>query len=164
MPVSGHGFVDKFLADAHAMLRRRARRNACLLAATKEATVTDEAPNQREQALHYAATLRGLALVRAGNKYALAEYKLTDATLDEIAAFLVSEGAPGAGPSPAGGERRANLRAMLKAEHALLAQMGQEKRIAGERSRDQATTEAALAEIRRRIAEMQGEVEPKGSP
>jgi hypothetical protein len=41
--------------------------------------------------------------------------------------------------------------------------MGQEKRRAGERSRDQATTEAALAEIRRRIAEMQGDIESKGS-
>lgn len=126
--------------------------------------MTNEAPNQREQALHYAATLRGLALVRTDNKYALAEYKLTDATLDEIAAFLASDGSPGAGPSPAGGDRRTNLRAMLKAEHALLAEIGQEKRRAGERSRDHATTEAALAEIRRRIAEMQGEIEQKGSP
>jgi hypothetical protein len=126
--------------------------------------VTNEAPNQREQALHYAATLRGLALVRTDNKYALAEYKLTDATLDEIAAFLASDGSPGAGPGPAGGDRRTNLRAMLKAEHALLAEIGQEKRRAGERSRDHATTEAALAEIRRRIAEMQGEIEQKGSP
>ena len=126
--------------------------------------MTNEAPNQREQALHYAATLRGLALVRTDNKYALAEYKLTDATLDEIAAFLASDGSPGAGPSPAGGDRRTNLRAMLKAEHALLAEIGQEKRRAGERSRDDATTEAALAEIRRRIAEMQGEIEQKGSP
>lgn len=126
--------------------------------------MTNEAPNQREQALHYAATLRGLALVRTDNKYALAEYKLTDATLDEIAAFLASDGSPGAGPSPAGGDRRTNLRAMLKAEHALLAEIGQEKRRAGERSRDHATTEAALAEIRRRIAEMQGEIEQKDSP
>ena len=126
--------------------------------------MTNEAPNQREQALHYAATLRGLALVRTDNKYALAEYKLTDATLDEIAAFLAADGRPGAGPGPAGGDRRTNLRAMLKAEHALLAEIGQEKRRAGERSRDHATTEAALAEIRRRIAEMQGEIEHKGSP
>ena len=126
--------------------------------------MTNEAPNQREQALHYAATLRGLALVRTDNKYALAEYKLTDATLDEIAAFLASDASPGAGPSPAGGDRRTNLRAMLKAEHALLAEIGQEKRRAGERSRDHATTEAALAEIRRRIAEMQGEIERKDSP
>jgi hypothetical protein len=128
----------------------------------QEATVTDEAPNQREQALYYAATLRGLSLVRTGNKYALAEYKLANATLDEIAAFLASEGS--AGPSPAEGDRRTNLRAMLKAEHALLAEIGQEKRRAGERGRDHATTEAALTEIRRRIAEMQGEIERKGSP
>jgi hypothetical protein len=135
----------------------------CPLGCNKEATVTDEAPNEREQALHYAATLRGLSLVRTGNKYALAEYKLTDVTLDEIAAFLDVDGSPGVAPSPDGGDRRTNLRAMLKAEHALLAELGQEKRRAGERSRDQATTEAALAEIRRRIAEMQGEIDPKGS-
>jgi hypothetical protein len=151
------------LADAHAILRWRADSEECLLGRNKEATVTDEAPNQREQALHYAATLRGLSLVRTGHKYALAEYKLTDATLDEIAAFLDVDGSPGAEPSPAAGDRRTNLRAMLKAEHALLAEIGKDKRRAGERSRDQATTEAALAEIRRRIAEMQGEIEPKGS-
>ena len=126
--------------------------------------MTNEAPDEREQTLHYAARLRGFSLVRTGNKFALAEYKLTDATLDEIAAFLASDGSPGAGPSPAGDDRRTNLRAMLKAEHALLAEIGQEKRRAGERSRDHATTEAALAEIRRRITEMQGKMEQKGSP
>ena len=126
--------------------------------------MTNEPPNQREQALHYAATLRGLSLVRTGNNYALAEYKLTDVTLDEIAAFLDVDGSPGVAPSPDGGDRRTNLRAMLKAEHALLAELGQEKRRAGERSRDHATTDAALAEIRRRIAEMQGEIERKDSP
>jgi len=135
-----------------------------LLRRNKETTVTNEEPNQREQALHYAATLRGLSLVRTGNKYGLAQYKLTNATLDEIAAFLASDGSPGAGPSPAGGDRRTNLRAMLKAEHALLGELEQEKRRAGERSPDHATTDAALAEIRRRIAEMQGEIERKDSP
>src|SRR5258708_6264350 len=123
--------------------------------------VTNEAPDEREQALHYAARLRGFSLVRTGNKFALAEYKLADATLDEIAAFLASDVSPGAEPSPA---RRTNLRAMLKAEHALLVEIAQEKRRVGERSRDHATTETALAEIRRRIAEMQGEMEQKGSP
>jgi hypothetical protein len=126
--------------------------------------VTDDAPDQREQALHYAATLRGLALVRIGDRYALAEYKVTDATLDQIAAFLASDGSPGAGPSPAAGDRRANLRAMLKAEHALLVEIAQENGRAAVRRRDDATTEATLAEIRRRIAKIQCEMEQKGSP
>ena len=76
--------------------------------------MTNEPPDQREQALHYAATLRGLSLVRTGNKYALAEYKLTDVTLDEIAAFLDVDGGPGVPPNPDGGDRRTNLRAMLR--------------------------------------------------
>ncbi len=122
--------------------------------------MTNEAPDEREQALHYAARLRGLALVRTGDKFALAQYLVTDATLDEIAAFLGSEG--GAEGGAAQGDRRADLRAMLKAEHALLVEIEQEKRRAGERSRDRTSTEAALAEIRRRIAEIQGEMGHKG--
>ena len=65
--------------------------------------------DEREQALHYAARLRGLTLVRSGEKYALVHYVLDDA------------------------------------------------------SRDSAATEAALAEIRRRISEIQGEMERKDS-
>jgi hypothetical protein len=126
----------------------------------EEATVTDEGPDECEQALHYAARLRGLSLVRTGDTYALAQYLVTNATLDEIAAFLASDDGPAA-TGPAGGDRRADLRAMLKAEHALLEEIEQEKRRAGDHSRDRATTEAALAEIRRRIAEIQGEMGQK---
>src|SRR5262245_15245949 len=113
--------------------------------------------DEREQALHYAARLRGLTLVRSGDKYALVQYFVTDATLDEIAAFLTgdSDTAPGAGP----GDR---LRAMLKAERALLAEMEEAQRRAGEGARDR-TAESALADIRRRIAEIQGEMESKRS-
>ena len=117
--------------------------------------------DEREQALHYAARLRGLTLVRSGEKYALVHYALNDATLDEVAAFLVSENSDER--RTANGDRRADLRAMLKAERALLVEMEQAAREAGDPGRDQAATEAALAEIRRRISEIQGEMERKGS-
>ena len=47
---------------------------------------------------------------------------------------------------------------MLKAERALLAEMEQAKRKVSVDNRDGATTESALAEIRRRIAELQNEM------
>jgi hypothetical protein len=114
----------------------------------------------REQALQYAAGLKGLTLVRSGDKYALVHYALNDASLDEVEAFLASD--TEAGLDAAQGGRRADLRAMLKAERALLGEMEQEKRKDGERDRERASTEAALAEIRRRIAELQGEMGHKG--
>ena len=61
-------------------------------------------------------------------------------------------------PAETHGDRRANLRAMLKAERALLAEMEQAKRKVSVDNRDGATTESALAEIRRRIAELQNEM------
>jgi len=117
--------------------------------------------DEREQALHYAARLRGLTLVRSGEKYALVHYVLNGASLDEIEAFLASENSDER--RAAEGDRRADLRAMLKAERALLVEMEQNQRGADDRGRDRATTEAALAEIRRRITEIQGEMEPKRS-
>jgi len=120
--------------------------------------VTDE----REQALQYAARLRGLSLVRTGDTYALAHYVIADASLDEIAAFLSADDGT-AEPGAASGDRRADLRAMIKAERALLGEIEQEKRKAGERGRERASTEAALAEIRRRISELQTEMGHKGS-
>ena len=42
--------------------------------------------DEREQALHHAARLKGLSLVRTGDAFALAVY--TAATLNEIADFL----------------------------------------------------------------------------
>jgi hypothetical protein len=112
--------------------------------------------DEREQALHYAARLRGLTLVRSGDKYALVRYAVADASLDEIAAFLAAEadGEPDAAP----GDRRTDLRAMLKAERALLVELEQQKRKADDRGGGDAGTEAALAEIRRRIAEIQNEM------
>lgn len=116
--------------------------------------------DEREQALHYAARLRGLTLARSGEKYALVHYVLDDASLDEIAAFLASETSDERRAPD--GDRRADLRAMLKAERALLVEMEQAARQDDE-SRDRAATEAALVEIRRRITEMQGELERKGT-
>ena len=107
--------------------------------------------DEREQALHYAARLKGLSLVRTGDTFALA--KVTDATLDEIAAFLATDGNPDVDNRRAEDHRRADLRAMLKAEHALIVEFEEEKRRG--RSPSHEATEAALAEIRRRIAEIQ---------
>jgi len=107
--------------------------------------------DEREQALHHAARLKGLALVRTGDAFALALYTAT--TLDEIAAFLASDASPDVGHRRAEETRRADLRAMLKAERALIAELEEEKRRTG--VRDHETTETALAEIRRRIAEIQ---------
>ena len=114
------------------------------------------ATDEREQALHYAAKLRGLSLIRTGTTFALAKYVLRDASLDEVASYLAGD--DDAAPAETLGDRRANLRAMLKAERALLAEMEQVKRNASVERRDGATTESALAEIRRRIAELQNEM------
>jgi hypothetical protein len=116
------------------------------------ASMTDE----REEALHYAAKLRGLTLVRTGGRYALVQYLLTDASLDDVASYLAGD--DDTEPVETGGDRRASLRAMLKAERALLAEMEQVRQKASAEGRDRATTESALAEIRRRIAELQGEM------
>ena len=118
------------------------------------------AADEREQALHYAARLRGLTLVRSGEKYALVQYVLDDASLDEIAAYLVSDDSDERRTPD--GDRRADLRAMLKAERALLVELEEAQRKAGEGARD-TTAESALADIRRRIAEIQGEMEGKRS-
>jgi hypothetical protein len=118
-----------------------------------------------EEALRYAAGLKGLSLVRTGDTFALAHYKLTGATLDEIAAFLGTDVSPEAEYHRVEERRHADLRAMLKAEHAMIAELEEEKRKANERlmtelrtpktSLSQTTTEADLAEICRRMAEIE---------
>ena len=84
---------------------------------------------------------------------------VTDTSLDEIAAYLAAD--DGAEPPATLDDRRADLRAMIKAERALLAQMEQKQRQAGGQNDDRAATEAALAEIRRRIREIQSETAPE---
>ena len=118
--------------------------------------------DEREQALHFAARLKGFTLVRSGDKYALVHYVLADASLDDIAAFLASDDS--AEPGAAQGDRRADLRAMLKAERALLGEIEQERLKAGESGCERATPESALAEIRRRISELQTEMGHEDAP
>ena len=115
--------------------------------------------DEREQALQYAAKLRGLSLVRTGDTFALARYVLRDASLDQVARFLTRD--DDTDPDEARGDRRANLRAMLKAERALLSELEQARQKASAEGRDRATTEEALSEIRRRIAELQSEMGQK---
>ena len=108
-----------------------------------------------ERALHQAARLQGLSLIRTGDTFALVEYKVTGATLNEIAVFLTDEKRSEIENRRTEETRRSDLRAMLKAERQLLAELEEEKRKSGYRKPDQETAEAALAEIRRRISEIQ---------
>jgi hypothetical protein len=109
--------------------------------------------DEREQALQQAARLKGLALVRTGDAFALAV--CTAATLDEIADFLATD-LPADTPHRVGEERRlADLWAMLRTERALIAELEEEKRKVRTGGPEHETIEAALAKIRRKIAEIQ---------
>lgn len=116
----------------------------------------DDDVDAREEALRYAAGLKGLSLVRTGDTFAVAEFKLSGATLDEVAAYLAGDPAEEPGESVRGLDehRRSDLRALLKAERAMLAELDNERRKADARSEESTTTERALAEIRRRIAKL----------
>ena len=116
----------------------------------------DDDVDAREEALRYAAGLKGLSLVRTGDTFAVAEFKLSGATLDQVAAYLAAEPAeePGEGARGLDEHRRSDLRALLKAERAMLAELDNDRRKAHARSEESTTTERALAEIRRRIAEL----------
>src|SRR5882757_2718740 len=82
---------------------------------TRCATMPNE--DEREQALQQAARLRGLALVRAGDAFALAVY--TAATLDEITAYLATDSSPDSGSRRLEDDRRADLWEILRTERAL---------------------------------------------
>jgi|SRR5689334_4678344 len=116
----------------------------------------DDDVDAREEALRYAAGLKGLSLVRTGDTFAVAEFKLSGATLDQVAAYLAADPAEEHGESVRGLDehRRSDLRALLKAERAMLAELETDRRRAHARSEESTTTERALAEIRRRIAEL----------
>jgi hypothetical protein len=116
----------------------------------------DDDVDAREEALRYAAGLKGLSLVRTGDTFAVAEFKLSGATLDQVAAYLAADPAEAPGESVRGLDehRRSDLRALLKAERAMLAELETDRRKAHARSEESTTTERALAEIRRRIAEL----------
>jgi uncharacterized protein YlxW (UPF0749 family) len=115
--------------------------------------------DEREQALHYAARLRGLSLIRNGNRFSLAKYLLTNASLDDVASYLAED--DDSEPAAPEGDRRASLRALIKAERALLAEMERVQQAARDGRRDRAETDTALAEIRRRLAELQTEMGQK---
>ena len=115
-------------------------------------------PNQeldeREKALRYAARLKGLSLIRTGDTFALATCALADATLDQVAEFLAAEPASQAEHSGAKNHRRADLRALLKAEHAIIAELQEERRRSSEPIANPHAIEGVLAEIRRRLLEL----------
>ena len=105
--------------------------------------------DEREQVLHYAARLQGLSLLRTGDTFALVEYKIAGATLDEIAGFLSADRSRGTENRRGEEHRRADLRALLKAERALLVEFEEQVCSAREQSSELESTEAVLAEIRR---------------
>jgi hypothetical protein len=107
-------------------------------------------PNEDER--EQAARLKGLSLVRTFDAFALAVYAA--ATLDEIAEFLATDLPPDT-PHRQGEERLADLWAMLRTERVLIAELEEEKRKARIGGPDHETIEAALAKIRRRIAEIE---------
>jgi len=119
--------------------------------------------DQQEEALGYAAGLNGLALIRTGDMFALANYRLTGATLDEIAGFLGTDVSSEAEYHSTQEGRRANLQAMLKAEHSMMAEREQEKRKAHRRvgesripaKTNQTITKTELIAIHRRLAEIE---------
>jgi hypothetical protein len=76
--------------------------------------MTDE---DREDALRYAARLRGLSLIRmAAGSFALARYECTGATLDEIEAYLGTDGSSEAEHRAQEERRQAQQQSMLDAQ------------------------------------------------
>ena len=96
--------------------------------------------------------MKGLSLVRTGDAFALAIY--TAATLDEVADFLATDRLM---TLDIAASRRTARRpwAVLKAERALIAELEEQKRNLRAGGIDHETIEAKLAEIRRRIAEIE---------
>jgi hypothetical protein len=109
--------------------------------------------DEREQALQQAARLKGMSLVRTGDAFALAIYTAT--TLDEIADFLAADSPPDTPRGRLEEQRRVDLWAILKAERALIAELEEQRRNVRAGGNDHETIEAKLAEIRRRIAEIE---------
>jgi hypothetical protein len=110
--------------------------------------------DEREETLRYAARLRGLSLIRTGDKFALATFALNGATLDEIAAFLSADDRPHSENRRQGEDRRADLRALLKAEHAIVADLAEQSRKAIAPDANHHAVESVLAEIRRRLLDI----------
>jgi len=70
----------------------------------------------REDDLRYAARPKSLALVRTGDVYALVKYELTRATLDEVAAYLSTDGSAEAEHRRTEERNPADKQAMHKAQ------------------------------------------------
>jgi hypothetical protein len=115
----------------------------------------NEEVDAREEALQYAARLQGLTLVRTGDRFDLVDFKLRGASLDQVASYLGADGDDD--DRRQDDNRRTDLRALLKAERAMLNELESEKRQASEQRTERTSTADALAEIRRRIAEISQE-------
>ena len=129
--------------------------SAGIIAARMEPMMPNEDVDAREEALQYAARLQGLTLVRTGDRFDLVDFKLRGASLDQVASYLGADGDDD--ERRPDDNRRTDLRALLKAERAMLTELENEKRRASEQRPASTSTADALAEIRRRIAEISQE-------
>jgi hypothetical protein len=77
---------------------------------------------EREDRLRYAARLKGLALIRMAEGYALAAYEFTGASLDEVEQYLGTDGSKEAAQRRAEEMAFANVRAMIEAAHEMAAE------------------------------------------
>jgi hypothetical protein len=91
---------------------------------------------EREDRLRYAARLKGLALIRMAQGYAVAAYQFTGASLDEVEQYLGTDGSKEAAQRMAEDMALANAQAMIEAAHAMLAEGPIEKEQSSESLRE----------------------------
>ena len=77
---------------------------------------------EREDRLRYAARLKGLALIRMAEGYAVAAYQFTGASLDEVEQYLGTDGSKEAAQRMAEEMAVANAQAMIEAAHEMIAE------------------------------------------
>jgi hypothetical protein len=90
---------------------------------------------EREDRLRYAARLKGLALIRMAQGYAVAAVQFTAASLDEVEQYLGTDGSKEAAQRMAENMALANAQAMIEAAHEMLAE-GIEKEQSSESLRE----------------------------
>jgi hypothetical protein len=117
----------------------------------------------REDDLRYAALTRGLALIHTATGYALAEYKLTGASLDDVERYLGTDGSSEARQRDADERRQRDHEHWTKVTIAALEKRAEEREQDKQRqmemlkksqiksSLQQKPTGAEIAEIRDRL-------------
>jgi hypothetical protein len=82
---------------------------------------------EREDRLRYAARLKGLALIRMAEGYAVAAFQFTAASLDEVEQYLGTDGSKEAAQRMAEDMALANAQAMIEAANEMIAERQIEK-------------------------------------